>query len=125
MSCRLILGAVGVALLAACGTFSDEQPSAAEQSAYANTAPPLGEAVEYFLYTHCGVESLQVDGRWWHAIEPLYGDNGPGGPPAGWGNPYQKGELTLNSERSITFETEGVRVEFSPAPTNEPMRVCK
>ena len=124
MSCRLILGAIGVALLASCGTFSDEGPTAAEESAYASAAPPLGETVDYFLYTHCGVESLHVDGRWWHAIQPLYGDNGPGSSPAGWDNPYQKGELTVNSERSITFEAEGVRVQFSPAPTNEPMRVC-
>lgn len=56
-------------------------------------------------------------------IQPLYGDNGPGSPPAGWGNPYQEGELTLNSERSITFEAESLREEFSPAPTNSPTRV--
>ena len=123
MSYRLVLGTIGVAFLAACGSVSD-QPSAAEESAYASAAPPLGEAVDYYLYTHCGVESLHVDGRWWHAIEPLYGDNGPGNPPSGWGNPYQKGELTLNSDRSITFVAQGRRVEFAPAPTNDPLRVC-
>ena len=30
----------------------------------------------------------------------------PGSPPTGWGNPFQRGELTLNSERSITCEAE-------------------
>ncbi len=100
-------------------------PIAAEETAYANSAPPLGEAVDYFVYTHCGVESLRVDGRWWHAVEPLYGDNGPGSSPDGWGDPYQEGELTLKSEQSITFEAEGIQVEFVPAPTNRPMRMCR
>lgn len=84
MSCRLVLVAIGVTLLTACATPGD-LPSAAEESAYASSAPPVGEAVDYFLYTHCGVESLHVDGQWWHAVEPLYGDDGPGSPPEGWG----------------------------------------
>ena len=123
MSGRLVLVAIAAALLAACGT-PNALPRAAEESAYADSAPPQGEAVDYFLYTHCGVESLYVDGRWWHAVEPIYGTNGPGSPPEGWGDPYHVGTLTLNSTRSITFAAQGLTVDFSPAPTNEPMRVC-
>ena len=89
MSCRLVLSVMAVALLTACGMTSD-QPTDAEATAYANSAPPLGEAVDYFVHTHCGVESLEVDGRMWHAVEPLYGDNGPGESPEGWGDPYQE-----------------------------------
>jgi hypothetical protein len=103
---------------------TSDLPTAAEDSAYTNSAPPLGEAVNYWVYTHCGVESLRVDRRWWHAVEPLYGDNGPGDSPDGWGDPYQEGELTLNSEDSITFEAKGEEVEFVPAPENNPMRMC-
>jgi hypothetical protein len=124
MSCRLVISALAAGLVTACGTTGD-LPSAAEESAYVDSAPPLGEAVEYFAYTHCGVESLRIDGHWWHAIDALYGDDGPGSAPDGWGDPYQEGELTLNSEDSITFEAQGEEVDFVPAQTNKPMRICR
>jgi hypothetical protein len=124
MSRHLVIGALAVALMSACGAAPDELPSDAEETAYADSAPPRGEAVDFFIYTHCGVESIRVDGRWWHAVEPLYGDEGPRSSPEGWGNPYQQGELTLNSEESITFEAEGTKVEFVPAPDDEPMGMC-
>jgi len=125
MSCRLAISALAVALfLPACGTTGD-LPTAAEEAAYADSAPPLGEAVDYFIYTHCGVESLRVDGRWWHAVEPLYGGDGPRSSPDGWGDPYQQGELTLNSDQNITFEAEGAEIEFVPAPEDIPMgKMC-
>ena len=122
-SCRLAICAIAAAgFLTACGS---DQPSNPEATAYADSAPPAGEAVDYFVYTHCGVESLKIDGRWWHATEPLYGENGPGDSPDGWGDPSQKGELTLNSEDSITFEAKGKEVEFVPAPQDEPIRMCR
>lgn len=123
MSCRLAMCAIASAVLStACGS---AQPSDAEAAAYADSAPPMGEAVDYFVYTHCGVESLKVAGRWWQAVEPLYGDDGSGDPPEGWGDPYQEGEMTLSSADSITFEANGTEVEFVPAPENKPMRVCR
>ena len=54
-----------------------------------------GTTWTFQVYTHCGVESARIDGRWWHAQPPLYGDTDGGGPPAGWGNPYQEGTLTV------------------------------
>ncbi len=44
------------------------------------------------LYVHCGVEWLQFRGRWWRT-DPLA--DGNGNPPAGWGNPYDNGQLTI------------------------------
>lgn len=123
LSCRLAMCVIASAvLLSACGS---EQPSDEEATAYADSAPPAGEAVDYFVYTHCGVESLKVGGRWWHAVEPLYGDDGPGSSPDGWGDPYQEGEMTLNSGESITFEAKGMEVEFVPASKNNPMSICR
>lgn len=116
--------ALGAGLLTACGAAGDS-PSASDKTAYAESEPPSGEAVDYFIYTHCGVESLLVDGRWWHAVEPLYGGNGPGDSPDGWGDPYQEGELTVNSEDSITFEAKGEEIDFVPAPEDKPMRMCR
>ena len=124
----MVLRRVGVAVaavtLTACGT-SGETPSAAEESAYAESPPPVGKPVEFFLYTHCGVDSLRLGGRWWRAAEPVYGEHGPGGPPEGWGDPYQAGELTLDSERSVTFEANGTEVRFVPADDDRPTRMCK
>lgn len=76
------------------------------------------------VYTHCGVESLRVDGRWWHAKPPLYDDHRTG-PPAGWADPYQEGTLTLESPDLAVFEALGQRVIFVPAPDNAPVRICR
>lgn len=117
---------VGVALVAltACGA-SEDTPSHAEEMAYSESAPPVGESVEFFLYTHCGIESLRLDGRLWHAVQPLYGEDGTGSPPEGWGDPYQEGELTLDSEQHVTFEARGTRVAFVPSEDNRPKRICR
>lgn len=80
-------------------------------------------AAEFTAYTHCGVENIRVDGRWWHAKPPLYNEERTG-PPAGWGDPYQKGMLTLESPDRAVFKARGQRVIFVPAPVNAPVRVC-
>ena len=122
MLTRLLLLAATVMTTASCGT--SNAPSDAEVAAYTQSLPPLDETVEYVLYTHCGVESARIGDRWWHAVEPMYGEDGPGTPPEGWGDPYQAGELTLHSEDKATFEAEGDQVEFVPAKDNRPLRVC-
>lgn len=76
------------------------------------------------VYTHCGIESIRIDGRWWHAEPPLYSQK-RSGPPAGWSDPYQEGTLTMESAERAVFEALGERVVFVPAPDNEPLRVCR
>lgn len=76
------------------------------------------------VYTHCGVENVRIDGRWWHASPPLYNQEGSG-PPAEWGDPYQEGVLTMESADRAVFEARGQRVVFVPASDNEPVRVCR
>lgn len=78
----------------------------------------------FSVYTHCGVENVRIDGRWWHAKAPLY-DDGRTGPPDGWGDPYQEGRLTVESAKRAVFEFAGQRVVFVPAPNNAPVRVCR
>lgn len=63
--------------------------------------------------------------RWWHAEEPLYGEDGPGSAPEGWDDPYQAGELTLESAKRVVFGAEGTQVEFVPASDDRPMRFCR
>jgi hypothetical protein len=78
----------------------------------------------FSVYTHCGLESARIDGRWWHAKPPLYNQERTG-PPRGWGNPYQEGTLTRESADSAVFEALGQRVILVPDPDNEPVRVCR
>jgi len=103
-------------------TPTGEQPSTAAETG--STVPtPVGKT--FTVYTHCGVESARVNGRWWHAKPPLYGDTEGGGPPPGWGNPFQEGTLTVEAADRAVFEALGQRVLFVPAPDNEPVRVCR
>jgi len=78
----------------------------------------------FSVYTHCGIENLRIDGRWWHASPPLYNQE-RSDPPAGWGDPHQEGTLTMESADRAVFEALGQRVVFVPAPDNEPARVCR
>ena len=106
---------------------STNTPTAEQPSTTADTGSTLAAPVSqaFTVYTHCGVESARIDGRWWHAQPPLYGDTDGGGPPAGWGNPYQEGTLTVETDDRAVFEALGQRVVFVPGPENEPVRVCR
>jgi hypothetical protein len=105
-------------LLAAVLTTSCGSAASTEQAA---TDEP--SSTRFSVYTHCGVESAHIDGRWWHASPPLYGK--VSGPPAGWDDPYQEGTLTMESADRAVFEALGQRVVFVPAPDDEPVRVCR
>lgn len=94
------------------------------------SSPPPPETVAeptsrpFSVYTHCGVENVRIDGRWWHAQPPLYNED-RSGPPSGWDDPLQQGTLTIESAQRAVFEALGQRVVFVPAPDNEPVRVCR
>lgn len=75
------------------------------------------------LYTHCGVEYAQIRGQRWHADPPRYNRSGSS-PPAGWGDPYQRGTLVVESSQRAVFKALGQVVIFVPAPENEPVRMC-
>lgn len=71
------------------------------------TAPPSpepGTAYPLDLYTHCGVLGVDIGGVWFAADPPLV--EGAGNPPAGWGNPYQRGTVTLLSADEALFTDE-------------------
>jgi hypothetical protein len=61
------------------------------------------------------VFGTDVGGIWFAVDPPLV--EGAGNPPAGWGNPYQSGTLTLTSADSAVFTDEaGHRVDLHAAP---------
>jgi hypothetical protein len=105
---------IAAALTAGCGSAASTQQAPADGSS----------STALSVYTHCGVENVRIDGRWWHAKPPLY-DEERSGPPAGWGDPYQEGTLRRESADRAVFEALGQSVVFVPAPDNEPVRVCR
>ena len=78
-------------VLAACGGTATQAAKPAAPSRAA--AATVGSARPYSLYTHCGIDEARIDGRYYEAVRPL--SDGQGNPPAGWGNPYQDGTMTL------------------------------
>jgi hypothetical protein len=76
---------------------------------------PAGPGHPYALYTHCGVDEARIDGKYYEAVHPL--SDGQGNPPAGWGNPYQRGSVTLTgSGRAVFTDADGHRVVFDVRP---------
>jgi len=87
-------------VLAACGGGTAAQ--AAKPAAPSRTAAATAGAVRpYLLYTHCGIDEARIGNRYYEAVHPL--SDGHGDPPAGWGNPYQRGTMTLLSPDEAVF----------------------
>ncbi len=130
---RTIVLLTAAASLTACSdTTSDvgvqPSPTVTQLTAEARIGPQLavGETVEHLMLTHCGAENIVLNGKWWHAVTPLYGPQGEGaGAPDGWGDPFQAGSLTLQSADTAVFEAVGTRVALKPSSTGEPVRVCR
>ena len=109
-------------VLAACGGTAAQ---AAKPPAPARTvAATAGSAHPYMLYTHCGIEEARIGNRYFEAVHPL--SDGRDDPPAGWGNPYQRGTMTLLSPDEALFrDNAGHQVLFRVRPGAKSfMHVC-
>lgn len=119
---RVLLALLGVLVVPACGT---DGSSASPPVAAVVASPAVQTTRDVDFSTHCGVENALVDGRWWHVVDPLYGHGGPGtGPPEGWGDPTQSGDLRVDGELAV-FDGPDQLVTLVPAETNNPVRVCR
>jgi hypothetical protein len=127
-----VVAALSAALLAASCTSDGSIESAPTETPSSNTsdnAPSnttsrsASSGKPFDLYTHCGVENTRIRGVWWHADPPLYNER-RNGPPAGWGDPYQTGTLTMLTDNRAVFEALGQRVVLVPASDNQPVRIC-
>jgi|SRR5580704_13499115 hypothetical protein len=101
-------------VLAACdgGTVTVAATSAAPSRTAATASGP---ARSYLLYTHCGIDEARIGNRYYRAVHPL--SDGQGNPPAGWGNPYQRGTMTLLSHDEALFRDDaGHQVLFRLRP---------
>jgi hypothetical protein len=104
--------AIVAGILAACGSGPaadpDTQPFHPSQLTARSSEP-------YRLYTHCGIDEARIGSSYFEAVHPL--TDGAGNPPAGWGNPYQQGTMTLLSARAAVFrDRAGHRVMFRLRP---------
>ena len=107
---RRSAGAGAAGVLAACASASSPAPAPATATAAARTTAP--KPVPYNLYTHCGIDYVQVGNRYYEATPPL--SDGSGNPPPGWGNPYQPGILTVISPTQAVFTERPATVWYSP-----------
>jgi hypothetical protein len=74
----------------------------------------VGTAYPFDLYTHCGILGADVGGVWFAADPQLVQESGP---PAGWGNPYQRGTLVLESTDEAVFRDDaGHELELRAVP---------
>ncbi|MGW4032465.1 hypothetical protein ACWEFL_24665 [Streptomyces sp. NPDC004838] len=89
------------------------------------SASPYIRKMPFELYTHCGIEGAQIGSTYFVAKTPL--SDGSGNPPDGWGNPSQKGTMTVTSATEAIFtDKAGHRVEFEVRPgVTGPKGICK
>ncbi|MBL7501621.1 hypothetical protein I6A84_06890 [Frankia sp. CNm7] len=99
--------------LGGCGSSPRTEPAPVEPG---STAPErLGPSVPYDLYTHCGISEARYEDRYYELVPPLH--DGSFNPPAGWGNPSQRGTLTPVSKTEVVFTDDaGHRVTFTLRP---------
>jgi len=101
---------VAAVILGACSTQTAAHVDKHDGSARA-VAAIARSPQPYRLYTHCGIDEARIGNRYFQAVHPL--SDGNGNPPAGWGNPFQQGWMTLLSSSGALFRDHaGHRVLF-------------
>jgi len=58
------------------------------------------QPVPFDLYTHCGINELRSNGRYFQRVGGIL-DDGSRNPPSGWGNPYQHGTLSVSGDVAV------------------------
>jgi hypothetical protein len=88
-------------LLAACSNDTSAHVPRRNGSPAPGVTAAGRSARPYLLLTHCGIDEARIGGRYFEAAHPL--SDGHGNPPAGWGNPFQRGTITLLSPTQALF----------------------
>jgi hypothetical protein len=98
-----------LAVLSGCAT-----PAAPAIDASTSPTTTAASSVPFALFTHCGIYEAQVQDTFFVADRPL--DGGHGNPPAGWGNPYQSGTITVAGSQAVFHDDSGHTVTFHERP---------
>lgn len=111
----------GTQSLPAAASARPAEPLANGQFRFFPGSSPVRLGVRYrlSLYTHCGLDwpvAVDFDGSFWDPVGPSVSD-GNGNPPAGFGNPFDAGLMTLISPTSARYQSSaGTIVQFSRHP---------
>lgn len=95
---RVVLATVGILAMATSLTACSQKTPIA-----APTTPTQSDQIQpvaFDLYTHCGIIDLQAYGRYFKHVGGSLSD-GSGNPPDGWGNPYQRGTLSVSGDTAV------------------------
>lgn len=98
----VVAGVLG--LLTGCGQGAAGAP-AQETLGNEGADASVREIFDYQLLTHCGIRWASFDGRRW--ITPFLGDRRIHGPPEGWDQPFQAGQMRMISDDLAVFTSEG------------------
>ena len=117
---RFGLSIVGILVAAVALSGCGQQGSAA-------VTPTPGETsitIAFDLYTHCGINGLSVNGKYFQHVGGAL-DDGSGNPPRGWGNPYQRGTLTVSGDLAVFRDDFGHVEKFKVnAGVSGPPLIC-
>jgi len=120
--------AVGIPLPGPANSYQPQPASSTGQYVfYANSGHvKQGVRYQFQLYTHCGLNFLtgpDFDGSFWKSVGP--GDDGSGNPPAGFGNPYDNGTMTLVSADIAEYHTSsGASIRFTRQGKTKTSDLC-
>jgi hypothetical protein len=81
------------------------EPTSASVPAVEPKSASVPAIDRYELYTHCGISEAKVGSDFYQASPAL--NDGEGNPPAGWGNPYQVGTMTVHDDGTAQFVAPG------------------
>ena len=84
----------------------------------------IGVRYSHPLFTHCGIQYTNFDGRTWVAdpIVKLFG--GPD-PPYGWKSPYDPGTIEMVAkDRALFLSDSGERAFFFDPPEDYDFKLC-
>lgn len=113
MTTRYVRGiaaaATALAVLSGCAA-----PAAPQGNVPTSPTATAVSGVPFALLTHCGIYEAQVQDTFFAADQPL--DDGHGNPPAGWGNPYQSGTITVAGSQAVFHDDNGHTVTFHERP---------
>ena len=73
------------------------------------------QPVPFDLYTHCGINELQSNGRYFQRVGGIF-DDGSHNAPSGWGNPVQHGTLSVSGDIAVFRDKEGHVETFRVRP---------
>ena len=88
------------------------------------TPTETSKTMAFDLYTHCGINELKVNDRYFQHVGGSL-DDGSGNPPSGWGNPYQRGTLTVSGDLAVFRDDVGHVEKFKVRPSaTGPLLIC-